>query len=122
MRAPNASLDADRRNHAGCDKHPCPKCAARDNLTPGDWEIVEFFELVRDQGIPLNPFGDKEGKIHLAPRLEAWPAVLRLYGYPADRWSRLTIGARHLWSVIYADYRTDGLFQINPEDLKDPAE
>jgi hypothetical protein len=69
-------------------------------LTPDDWELVQFCQRVTDQYINQTPMGAAEGPPILTPRLEGWRAVLRLYGYPRERWQELIDWGRMLDRLI----------------------
>lgn len=88
-------------DHAGCYAHPCVSCAAAANLEPGDWLIVNFFFLVRDQVVNQTPMGLDDGTCWITPRLEAWEAALRIYGIPEASHAAMIDGARFLHDAIH---------------------
>lgn len=58
-------------------------CEAERWLGAPEWGVVQFFGLVRDQVVNLNPMGEPVLRL----RLEAVAAACELAGVPAaDRW------------------------------------
>ncbi len=99
---------------------PCPRCEAAKVLTAEDRLLLEFYRRVADQWINQTPFGVKEGKPVLTPRLEGLEAALRAYDYPKEQWSWLVDGARLLHSLVHGQEPMiwpKPYHEITPEDV-----
>lgn len=78
----------------GCE---CVQCTAERHLTDDDWQIVAFYDLVRDQVVNLNPMGEEAW---IVLRLEAVESACRLYRVPPDERVPLVESVRELFECV----------------------
>lgn len=99
-------------------------CTARDRLTPDDWVIVKFWEVVRDEYRNQGESTSKE--VILTPALTGYAAALEVYGYPRALWPWLTDGALLMHRLVHGMESVNWLretgkhrHEIGLEDLTD---
>jgi hypothetical protein len=101
----------------------CALCEAKLRLTEDDWQIVKFWELVRDEYVNQ---GETKTDVILTPSLVGYAAALEVYGYPRALWPWLTTGAmtlhrlvKGLETVSWQEETGKPRYLIRAEDLTD---
>lgn len=79
---------------------------------------MAFYEIVKDQAVNLNPFGDEPD---LRPRMEGWLAVCEAYNVPKDRRAELVDTARLIFDGARGRVTVPGLRLLPPEVFREPT-